>query len=382
MAERPLRILYLVPAAGIPACGPSGASVHVRGITAGLAARGHRVELFTALEEDGRGALEAPTVPYRSCGVAQWPRAPRSLVHLRELRTARGVARAARAAGESGPRVDLVIERHALYSDAGSRTARALGAPLLLEVNAPQRLERARFEGGLNLGAAQRWERRALQSADRVACVSSWLARWAVEDQGCEPERVAVIGNGVHPGVGDRAAGRALLGLDDDAWLLGFVGAFRPWHGLHSLPGLLERLPGARLLLVGSGRAGEEALWRPLAEHPRVIMAGRRPQAALPDLVAAMDLGLAPYPADAPPWFCPLKVLDYRAQGTPVVATDVGDCRALVGEAGSIVPPGDLDAMAEAALRWRGERCAPRVRSWSEVAAELLALVRPLLPAP
>jgi glycosyltransferase involved in cell wall biosynthesis len=389
VSERPLRILYLVPAAGIPACGPSGASAHVRGITAGLAALGHRVELFTALDSDARGALEAPSVPYRSAGAAQWPRAPRRLAHLRELRTARGVARAALAAGQSGPRVDLVIERHALYSDAGLRTARALDAPLLLEVNAPQRLERQRYEGELNQAAAERWERRALQGADRVACVSRWLAEWAVDEQGCDAERVRVIPNGVQgrPAASDggdgadataayrqlRAKGRATVGLDDEAWVLGFLGAFRPWHGLQQLPPLLERLPDARLLMVGGGRAAEQPLWRPLIEHPRVVMAGRRTQPELPELVAAMDLGLAPYPADAPPWFCPLKVLDYRAQGTPVLATRVADCPSLVGDAGSIVPPGDLDALAAAARSWRGRRCVPMVRSWTDVARELLA---------
>jgi len=375
--RHPLRIQYLVPAAGIPACGPSGASAHVRGITAGLAALGHSVELFAAAGEDARGRLEDPVVPWRATGVAGWPRAPRGLAHLRELRTARGVARAAISAGQQGPPVDLVIARHVLYSDAGVRVARHHGAPLVLELNAPQRLERERFEGGLNPSTAARWERRALRSADRVACVSHWLARWAVEEQGCEAERVQVVSNGVVPAVGERARGRAMVGIDPDAWVLGFVGAFRPWHGLASLPALLDLLPEATLLVVGGGRAGEEALWRPLVDHPRVVMAGRRTQAELPDLIAAMDLGLAPYPADAPPWFCPLKVLDYRAQGTPTVATDVADCRHLVGEHGSVVAPGDLRGMADAILGWRGRRVTPAPRSWTTVAAELIALNGP-----
>ena len=389
---RTLRIQYLVPAAGIPARGPSGASAHVRGITSGLAALGHQVELYAAAGQDARGAHEDPAVPWRATGVATWPKAPRALAHVRELRTARGVARAATEASHTGPPVDLVIERHALFSDAGLKVARRLGVPLVLEVNAPQRMERQRFEGGLNDSAAARWERRVLRGADTVVAVSDWLRRWLVDEQGCEAQRVHHIPNGVQgrpsPALdgGARAdvthgsathrrhreRGRALVGLDDDAWVLGFVGAFRPWHGLQLLPDLLEALPEATLLMVGAGRAGEESLWRPLADHPRVVMAGRRTQSELADLVAAMDLGLAPYPADAPPWFCPLKLLDYRAQGTPAVAADVGDCAHLLGDAGSIVPPGDVAAMAEAARRWRGRRCAPWVRSWTDVARALL----------
>jgi glycosyltransferase involved in cell wall biosynthesis len=372
---RALRIQYLVPAAGIPVCGPSGASAHVRGITGGLATLGHQVEIFAAAGHDSRGRHADPTVPWRATGVASWPRAPRALAHVREVRTARGVARAASAAGHSGPPVDLVIERHALYSDAGLQVARRLGVPLVLEVNAPQRLERQRFEGGLSDATAARWERRVLRGADRVVAVSAWLHRWLVQEQGCEGHRVTHLINGVTAAEGDRARGRALVGLAPDAWVLGFVGAFRPWHGLQLLPSLLEALPEATLLLVGAGRTGEEALWRPLAQHPRVILAGRRHQGELADLVAAMDLGLAPYPADAPPWFCPLKLLEYRAQGTPAVASDIGDCARVLGEAGSIVSPGDVGAMAAEARRWRGRRCEPWTRSWAEVARELLEAV-------
>lgn len=372
---RALRIQVLVTAAGIPACGPSGASAHVRGITTGLADIGHSVELFAAADHDARGSLEQPCVPWRACGVATWPRAPRAISHLRELRTARGVAMAAIEAARIGPPVDLVLERHALFSDAGLRVARTLGVPLVLEVNAPQRKERERFEGGLLSRQATRWERRVLQRADVIVAVSSWLCRWAVDELGCAPERVKLLRNGTSSHVGDRERGRALVGLDPQAWVLGFVGAFRPWHGLQLLPELLEALPGATLLMVGAGRPGEEALWQALAVHPRVVMAGRRTQAELADLVAAMDLGLAPYPKDAPPWFCPLKVLDYRAQGIPVVASDIGDCGPLVGDAGTVVAPGDVQAMAHAAQTWRGRRLEPAPRPWTTVARELLQAV-------
>ncbi|MFH1469903.1 MAG: glycosyltransferase family 4 protein [Pseudomonadota bacterium] len=364
-----MRILYLVADPGIPACGPSGASAHVRGITAGLAALGHDVRLITAAGVDGRGALEAPSVPWAAAGVSTWPRAPRPIAWYREVRTARGVAR--RALAEPGG-ADLVIARHSLYSDAGARVARRLGVPLVLEVNAPLVLERRRFGVAPLMGPAERWERRALQVADHLVAVSSWLVDWLVREQGCDPARVHLLPNGV-PGLpGDRARGRALAGLPHDAWVLGFLGAFRPWHGLGMLRPLLEALPEAHLLLVGAARPGEEHLVADLARQPRVTMAGRRPEAEVADLVAAMDLGLAPYPADAPPWFCPLKILAYRAQGTPALAADVGDCRALVGEAGAALPPGDIQAFTAAARAWRGRRVEPAARTWRDVAAELL----------
>ena len=86
-----------------------------------------------------------------------------------------------------------------------------------------------------------------------------------------------------------------------------------------------------------------------------------------------MDLALAPYPAAAPPWFCPLKLLDYRSQGTPIVATDVGDCAALIGPDDAVVPPDDEAALIEAARQRLGQRGAPFLRTWATVAAEMLA---------
>ncbi len=366
-----MRIQYLVAAAGIPVRGPSGASAHVRGITGGLASLGHQVEIHAARETDRRGEHGRPAVPCSASGVAGWPSWLAAWRHWREVRTSRRVARAALRAAATGARVDLLIERHALFSDAGLRTAHRLRVPWILEINAPQRLERSRFENPPPAAAAA-WERRVLQAAPSLVAVSAWLARWLVEEAGCHPDRVRHIPNGVSAARGDRAAGRLQLGLEPEDFAIGFIGSFRSWHGVQLLAPLLARLPEARLLLVGGAREQEEAQYRGLCAQDRVIPVGRVSPERVPDLVAAMDVGLAPYPDDAPPWFCPLKVLEYRAQGTPVVASDIGDCRLLTGKGGTIVPPGDLDAMASAVRTWRDRRPPASTRSWAQVARELL----------
>ena len=85
-----------------------------------------------------------------------------------------------------------------------------------------------------------------------------------------------------------------------------------------------------------------------------------------------VDVGLAPFPPDAPPWFCPMKVLDYRAQGTPVVGTNVGETQLLVGEGGTIVDPGDVQSMIDATRYWIGRRTTPRLRSWQRVGNQMI----------
>jgi glycosyltransferase involved in cell wall biosynthesis len=248
----------------------------------------------------------------------------------------------------------LVWERHSLYSDAGWK-AYAQGIPWVLEVNAPLVLERQRFEALHWPRWAGAWEREVLQAAPRIVAVSAWLCQWLREEIGCRGQ-VLHVPNGVLPFVGDRAATRRRLGIEDK-FVIGFIGSMKPWHGVERLPELLDRFPEAVGLCVGDGPVK--------IQHPRLIVMGQQSESEVAHLAAAMDVGLAPYAPDAPPWFCPLKILAYRAQGTPVVAPDLGDCRLLVGDGGSITHD-----FAEGIRAWQGRRVAPALRPWSQVIAE------------
>jgi glycosyltransferase involved in cell wall biosynthesis len=62
----------------------------------------------------------------------------------------------------------------------------------------------------------------------------------------------------------------------------------------------------------------------------------------------------------------PLKVFESMAVGTPVVAGDVGDRREILGDAGVLVSPGDVRALAEG-LRFALED-ADAHRCMSEIA--------------
>ena len=349
----------LVAAPGVPVHGPSGASAHVRGLFRALAARGE-ARLFAALGVDRRGLHEGG-VPAELSGVPGWPSWLERYRDQTEIIAARRVARAVERAAGRGWRPDLIWERHSLFSDAGWRVSDRLGIPWVLEVNAPPVLERGRFEQLRRPVMAARWERSVLQAAPLVVAVSRWLVDWLQTEVGCR--RVVWLPNGVEPFVGDRVRGRALLGADADEPLVGFLGSMRPWHGHERLGGIAREI-GARPVLIGamSGPSPEGAL------SPG-FLSGQQ----LADSVAALDLGLAPYPADAPPWFCPLKILAYRAQGVPVVASDLGDCAVMTGSGGQVVPAGDEAAWVEAARAWIGRPVVPRARSWARVAQELLA---------
>lgn len=357
-----MRIASLVASPGVPARGPSGSSAHVRGLARGLEVLGHDVTIWAARAVDRRGAHGEP-VRVVETGAPGWPSWLEPWRELSEVWAARRLARALVERAHAGEGPDLILERHGLWSDAGWRASDALGVPWVLEVNAPLLAERARYETVRLPRLAARWERDVLRAAPVIVAVSDWLVGWLVGEIGCK--NVHKVWNGCEALPGSRPAGRARLGVPEGQPVIGLVGSMKPWHGLEAAARLARAL-GARLALVGPA---------PAEPIPDALLTGHLGPQALSDVVAALDLGLAPYPADAPPWFCPLKILDYRAQGTPVLASDLGEARGLVGEGGELVPPGDEAALLEAARRWLGRRAPVHARPWRRVAEEVLALI-------
>lgn len=348
-------VLVLCADPGIPLYGPSGASAHLRGVIRAFDRLGWTVHSAVSRLEDRRGRVpdEVPgavtVVPPR-----RWGWIPR---RWRERGERWDGARLVRAAMTRQP--DLVYERHSLFCDP------VVDAPHIVELNAPLAVERAMFEHLYDAAFAERVERRSLRSADRVVAVSAHLVRWAVAAVGCAPERVRHVPNGVDDrGPGDRDRVRHALGLD--GLVIGFVGSLKPWHGVDRIPALLDALPEATALVVGEGRV-------PIPHHPRIVSTGRVAPADVGHHVAAMDVGLAPYPLEAPPWYCPLKLLEYRAQGVPSVATDLGDCARF---ADTVLDTEEPEAWASAIRALASTRREPQVRSWRQVVTEALEGLR------
>lgn len=345
-----MRIAVFCGDRGIPARGPSGASAHLRAIARALTRAGHDVVLATPRAEDHRGAVAEIDVEV----VHAEPRRHRWLGPWRERGELWDARRLADAL--SGP-IDLVWERHALFCDAGMRLAASRGVPRIVELNAPLSIERPNVRDRV---LARRIERETLVSADRVIAVSSWLETWAGE-LGCADVRRVPNGTDVGPGDADR--GRDRVGVDGPVAV--WVGSCKGWHGLQRLPDLAEALPDWTIAVVGSGPVA-------VPEHPRIRALGRLEGAALDDVLAASSVGLCTNDPEVMPWVCPLKILDYRAAGLPVVSTAAGDSRTLV-DRGAALESWSAREAAEAVQTWAARDRISRVRSWDQVASEALA---------
>ncbi len=347
-----MRVLVLSAARGIPLRGPTGASAHLRSVAEAFGTLGHEVTVAVPCLTDQRGAhgrpptYEVHTLPPPPPTGSRRQREGRERHHSRAL-----------VDSVPGP-FDVLWERHSLHADGGWRWARRHGVPRLLELNAPLALERETTDPISGRALARRLERDSLRHADHVFAVSRWLLPWARALGARQVHHLLQATS--HPRLGDRARARRRLGLK--GLVIGFVGSHRPWHGLADLPALLDQLPEATAVVVGQGDA-------PPPPHPRLLALPHQPDLA--DVIAAFDVALAP--GDAPPWVAPLKLMDYRAQGVPIVASDHGDARQLVGRSGEVLPVhATPTAWAEAIRRQAGRRSPPSPRSWPTAIAEAL----------
>ena len=333
-----MRILYLCADPGIPVLGGKGASVHLRAMARALSRLGARVVVASPRIGSGGeqldGAVELVAIE------PVLAKEHRSVASLRAaiLSQAREIHALARAA-----RVEAVYERLSLFSDGGVRTARLLGLPHLLEVNAPLREEALLFRTLPEPALAAELEASVLAGTDRIFAVSGVLAG-ALAAAGVEPRKIEVAPNGVDPAdFPTRAQTRG------DRFTIGFAGSLKPWHGVDVLLdafGLAAREDASlRLEIVGTGPLA------PLVERaPHVTYLGQQPHRATLAAMSRWHVGVAPFLPLRDFYFSPLKLVEYMASGICPVVSDVGDLRALLGdgERGVLVPAGDAAALATA----------------------------------
>jgi glycosyltransferase involved in cell wall biosynthesis len=191
---------------------------------------------------------------------------------------------------------------------------------------------------------------------DRAIAVSDSTRDFLVRERGVPADRVSLIYNGAPldefapagPERGRRV--RRELSLAADAMVVGSIGRLNAQKGhrhlLDATPGLFERHPSARVLIVGDGdlRNELEAQANRLGVAPRVVFAGHRSD--IPDVLAALDV------------FCisslyegtPLALFEAMAAGRAIVSTSVDGCREVLeeGVTGLMVPPANAAALAGA----------------------------------
>lgn len=362
--RRPTRVVQLCCDPGIAWGGTKGASVHLAEMAAALAGAGVEVVVVVTRVErhDTPAGVKVVQLPGPARGATVSERLAADDTRASWL---------AHLLGDVG--ADVLYERFALHTAAGSIAARARGVPHLVELNAALPAEAAAFRRLDEPEAAHALERQVLGAADCVLPVSEPLAGYA-SDLGAR--RTVVTPNAVDPARFPRPAD---AGADPPTAVL--TGTLRPWHGVDALTEawrlLGRRAP--RLLVVGDG-PGRERL-----EAVGARVTGTVPHEQVAHHLSTCQIGLAPYPAGGPSYFSPLKLFEYLAAGLATVAGSLPGVVDVVDEASAVVvPPGDPAALAAAVaglcadgrrrryLGRAGQCLVARRHTWAHRAAAVL----------
>lgn len=206
-------------------------------------------------------------------------------------------------------------------------------------------------------------EERALTRAVIWACAkvsrqpaaivyNSHVSRAQHEAAGFAPARSLVIPNGFDLPRQARPKNvvRAAFGLPVNRTLVGLVARYHPTkdHATFLCAAALVAKRDSEAFFVLAGHAVDQQnseltqLIVSLGLADRVRLLGQIDDAS--ELISALDLLCSASRAEA----FPNVVAEAMAAAVPVVATDIGDSAAIVGEAGCIVPPRDAGALARA----------------------------------
>jgi phenylacetate-CoA ligase len=203
------------------------------------------------------------------------------------------------------------------------------------------------LHGGGFQAFAQRHQRIVRHTLLRSDAVLALSASWADYLRQCAPGvRVSILPNTVAlPPVSDAR--------DVAPGCILFVGRLEAAKGVDDLLGAVAKLspryPALQLVLAGSGDvAAYTARARQLKIADRVLLPGWIDGAQRADALRRAAIFCLPSHAEG----LPLALLEAMAAGKPVVASAVGAIpEALAPDAGELVPPGNVDALAAALAR-------------------------------
>ncbi|HEU4558613.1 MAG TPA: glycosyltransferase [Longimicrobium sp.] len=299
-------------------------------LSAGLIARGHQVVVSCppGAVSEGLGRMGVPTASVRPRGA---------------LDVASGIAFARWLRRERPDALLLTSWRPTSWAAWAGRRAGVPRTVVRLGIVRP-------FPRGIRARAFRRWVDALIVNSTEIRDV------WLRSAPGYPAERINVVMNGLnardHLRLGLRDRLRAELGIAPDALLIGGAGHLAPRKGFDLLLRAFAAadLPHARVVIAGGGDylAELQSLAASLGVTERVHFLGHRDDG--PDVIAACDVFVLGSRNEG----MANVMLEAMAAGVPVIATDVSGVRRAVGEdpgtppAGWIVPPDDVNAMADA----------------------------------
>ncbi len=319
---------------------PGGVNEHIRVLALRLRERGHTVKVLAPLDEN-KQPVNIDADDFVSLGRTIPIPANRSTAHLSLFPT--GLMRAWREARGGG--FDLLHLHEPLIPGSSLAALLGAGCPVVATFHA------FREEGSAGYAAAspflRRWARRIDQRIAVSQAARSFVGRYF-------PGEYHIVPNGYDERLfrpGERAPWK-----EGSPPILLFVGREEPRKGLpvlmQALPRVLREQPETRLEIAGLEAISSSLLRTlPADVRERVTCLGRLSGDGLADAYRRAWLMIAPSLGQES---FGIILAEAMGSGAPVVVSNIEGYRAVVGEAGNLLPPGDAGALASAMIETLG----------------------------
>ena len=250
----------------------------------------------------------------------------------------------------------------------GLQVARKFDIPLTADLheNMPEAIRGRRRSGwqgrlGNPVWRWKRLERLCVQRADRVITVVDETREHYINDCRIPPEKVITVMNAEDLDYFySIPISEGIVNKYSHYFIISYVGGLG-WHrgiqtAISAMPLILQAIPNAKLLIVGSG--GNEAELRELVTKEEAEQAveftGWQDFNLVPSFIAVSKVCLIPYLITGnTDNALPHKLFQYMAMGKPVVVSSAKTLERIVNEtgAGLVYPSGDAQALAEAIIK-------------------------------
>lgn len=198
--------------------------------------------------------------------------------------------------------------------------------------------------------------RHVLRRFWRILSTNTWKAGALEERFGIIKERIFVEPNGVNVAQFDisetRKQAREKLGLPDDRHIALYTGHLYSWKGVDALAQAGEQLSDADVYVVGGTEKDVEAFRKKYGHIQNLKVLGHRPHADMPLWLRAADVLILPNTAKeeiSAKYTSPMKLFEYMASGTPIVASKLESIEHIVSsEQVRFVTPDDPAELADA----------------------------------
>ena len=332
-----------------------GMSVYIRELARTLGARGHRVDIFTRLQEYGGRASVPLYENVRLIHLRAGSDGPMSVLalypHLDEF-----FHEVERFRASERTHYDLIHSHYWLSGRVGKWLENRWKAPHMVMFHTLGALKNTTVQEEQESELRITTEKDLVQNCQRIVAATEREKEHLVRYYGARREKIAVVPCGVNLdlfGPMDKQAVRKQLGFAEGESIALFVGRLAPIKGIDRLLRAMTHLKlpkPMRLVIIGGDdhhtpeMQNLEHLCLELGVQDAVEFLGRVEHEKLPPYYCAADVVVLPSHYET----FGLVALEALASGTPVVATQVGAMETILreGQTGHVVANGAPQLLA------------------------------------